>query len=77
MNYLKDFMKYYKKLPPIEQIGVATVLQVKIYYDIDRKNPKDQDLILSEIINKFEALPENRKNTLILLMKTAVKGGKI
>lgn len=71
---LKRFIKYLAKLDPIEFMGVATLLNVKIY---DAKEWEDQEVtsrVLSEMIDKFCDASLTFQTDMVALLKAAVRG---
>lgn len=73
---LKRFIKYLAKLDPIEFMGVATLLNVKVY---DAKELEDQEVtarVLSEMIDRFCGASLVFQTDIVALLKAAVKGKK-
>lgn len=75
------FLKYLRKLEPIEGVGVARLLGVNVTTREDGTDPnaypcatiqeQDMDILLSEILDAFIAQPEEKRDFILDIMKQA------
>lgn len=62
------------KLEPIEFLGVAKVFNVELFEEGEEKKPRNFELVLSEILDKYITLTRKQRRTIMKLIKTANLG---
>lgn len=74
------FLSYLKKLETVEAIGVAKLLgidtmesQVDLDAAVQEMVPKDEDVILAELIDAFVAADKKKQDRLLWIMKDATR----
>lgn len=77
---LVKFMNYVKTLPPIELIGLCTLLKIDMLdfaancgKDLDHMNDEDYLLLYVEIEKRFSALNDNLRKKLFWIIKAAAR----
>lgn len=62
------------KLEPIEFLGVAKVFNVELFEEGEEKKPRNFELVLSEILDKYISLTRRQRRTIMKLIKSANLG---
>lgn len=77
---LVKFMNYVKTLPPIELIGLCTLLKIDMLdfaascgKDLDHMNDEDYLLLYVEIEKRFSALNDSLRKKLFWIIKAAAR----
>ena len=62
------------KLEPIEFLGVAKIFNVDLFENDEDKKPKNFEIVLSEILDKYISLSRKQRRTIMKLIKSANLG---
>lgn len=72
----ESFFELISKLDALDALGIATLMNISLYRDKDKKEPKDGIDILIEIAEKFKTYPRSRRKVLIKMIKQMPRGDK-
>lgn len=67
----KKFLHIISRLNPIEFIGVARLLNIKV---LEGDNARDFVVVLEEVCAEFQRLPRRRKRNLLRILTPLLKG---
>lgn len=70
MKEIDKFIDLIVKLEPIEFMGLARVLGVKLNED---DKPRDFEPVFAEVLERFSKCNRTRRHELLKLVKTAIK----
>ena len=71
---LEKFMLEISKLEPIEFLGLTKIFNIDLFDDKEEKNPREFEIILSEILDKYISLSRKQRRTIMKLIKSANLG---
>ena len=71
---LEKFMLEISKLEPIEFLGLTKIFNIDLFSDEEEKNPREFEIILSEILDKYISLSRKQRRTIMKLVKSANLG---
>ena len=73
MKEIDRFITLIAKLEPVEFMGLARVLKVKLFKDGETPEPRDFEEVFAETLERFTKCNRTRKREILTLVKTAVK----
>lgn len=71
---LEKLMLEISKLEPIEFLGVAKIFNLDLFENDEDKKPRNFEIILSEILDKYISLSHRQRRTIMKLIKSANLG---
>lgn len=71
---LEKLMLEISKLEPIEFLGVAKIFNIELFEDGKDKKPRNFEIVLSEILDKYISLSRKQRRTIMKLIKSANLG---
>lgn len=73
MKEMDRFITLIANLEPIEFMGLARVLKVKLFKDGETPEPREFEEVFAETLERFTKCNRARKREILTLVKTAVK----
>ena len=71
---LEKFMLEISKLDPMEFLGLAKIFNIDLFEDVEKKKPRNFEIIFSEILDKYISLSRKQRRTIMKLIKSANLG---
>ena len=71
---LEKLMLEISKLEHIEFLGVAKIFNVELIENDEDKKPRNFEIVLSEILDKYISLSRKQRRTIMKLIKSANLG---
>lgn len=68
-----EFLDLLSRLNPIEFLGVATLLDVPCFEDLERQHPRDTEALMSDVMDQFLLASHTKRKNLIKKMKKAAR----
>ena len=71
---LEKFMLEISTLSPIEFLGLTKIFNISLFEDEEEKTPREFEIILSEVLDKYISLSRKQRRTIMKLVKSANLG---
>jgi hypothetical protein len=73
MKDIDRFITLIANLEPVEFMGLARVLKVKLFKDEETREPRVFEDVFEEVLEKFTKCDRTRKREILKLIKAAAK----
>jgi hypothetical protein len=75
VDRMKEFLMCLAKMNPLEMIGVAKVLGVEVIEgeNLDTGTERPFEILIDEMMDKFDALTTKRQKNLLKMMRKSTK----
>lgn len=73
MKDIDRFITLIADLEPVEFMGLARVLKVKLFKDEETREPREFEEVFGETLERFTKCNRTRKREILKLIKTAAK----
>lgn len=74
MKEIDEFITLIVKLQPVEFMGLARVLKVKLYKDEENHEPREFNEILEEVLERLSKTNRKRRREIMQLLRAATRG---
>lgn len=71
---IEKFILEISKLESIEFLGLTKIFNIDLFEENEEKTPREFEIILSEILDKYISLSRTQRRTIMKLIKSANLG---